>query len=129
MQAEENDKKGKLRVAVEDYKTALALDPDHVAHNVHLHLGLCKLLVKLGRGKDALISCTEVITIDEENTEALVQRGEAKLLTEDWEGAVADMKAAAEKSPQVTVVFDFELDYIIHVLCSFMFVTIEMPIF
>nr|XP_043631316.1 dnaJ protein P58IPK homolog [Erigeron canadensis] len=98
--AEENEKKGKLRVAVEDYKAALALDPNHVAHNVHLHLGLCKLLVKLGRGKDALNACTEVLTIDEEHTEALVQRGEAKLLTEDWEGAVADIKAAAEKSPQ-----------------------------
>ncbi|KAD5961801.1 hypothetical protein E3N88_13274 [Mikania micrantha] len=98
--AEENEKKGKLRVAVEDYKAALALDPDHVAHNVHLHLGLCKLLVKLGRGKDALNTCTEVLTIDEEHIEALVQRGEAKLLTEDWEGAVADIKAAAEKSPQ-----------------------------
>ncbi|PWA51945.1 P58IPK-like protein [Artemisia annua] len=98
--AEDNEKKGKLRVAVEDYKAALALDPNHVAHNVHLHFGLCKLLVKLGRGKDALNSCTEVLTIDEEHVEALVQRGEAKLLIEDWEGAVADMKAAAEKSPQ-----------------------------
>ncbi|XP_023767837.1 dnaJ protein P58IPK homolog [Lactuca sativa] len=98
--AEENEKKGKLRVAVEDYKSALALDPDHVAHNLHLHFGLCKLLVRLGRGKDALNACTEVLTIDEEHVEALVQRGEAKLLTEDWEGAVADIKSAAEKSPQ-----------------------------
>lgn len=73
MQAEENEKKGKLRVAVEDYKAALALDPDHVAHNVHLHFGLCKLLVRLGRGKDALNACTEVLTIDEEHIEALVQ--------------------------------------------------------
>lgn len=29
------------------------------------------------------------------------QRGEAKLLTEDWEGAVEDLKAAAQKSPEV----------------------------
>ncbi|XP_076889243.1 dnaJ protein P58IPK homolog B-like [Bidens hawaiensis] len=98
--AEDNAKKGKLRVAVEDYKSALALDPDHVAHNMHLYLGLCKLLVKLGRGKDAINACTEVLTVDEEHTEALVQRGEAKLLTEDWEGAVADIKSAAEKSPR-----------------------------
>ena len=73
MQAEDNEKKGKLRVVVEDYKATLALDPNHVAHNVHLHFGLCKLLVKLGRGKDALNSCTEVLTIDEEHVEALVQ--------------------------------------------------------
>jgi hypothetical protein len=29
------------------------------------------------------------------------QRGEAKLLSEDWEGAVQDLKEAAQKSPQV----------------------------
>ncbi|KAL6141980.1 hypothetical protein ACLB2K_060265 [Fragaria x ananassa] len=98
--AEDNEKKGRLRVAVEDFKAALAMDPNHLAHNVHLHLGLCKLLVKLGRGKDALSSCNEALNIDEELLEALVQRGEAKLLTEDWEGAVEDLKSAAQKSPQ-----------------------------
>ncbi|GAV64694.1 DnaJ domain-containing protein/BTAD domain-containing protein/TPR_11 domain-containing protein [Cephalotus follicularis] len=100
--AEDNVNKGKLRLAVDDFKGALALDPNHLAHNVHLHLGLCKVLVKLGRGKDALSSCSEVLDIDEELIEALVQRGEAKLLTEDWEGAVEDLKSAAQKSPQDT---------------------------
>ncbi|CAL0309865.1 unnamed protein product [Lupinus luteus] len=98
--AEDNASKGKLRVAVEEFKTALAVDPDHLAHNVNLHLGLCKVLVRLGRGKDALNSCSEALKINEELTEALVQRGEAKLLTEDWEGAVEDIKSAAQKSPQ-----------------------------
>ncbi|GKV05657.1 hypothetical protein SLEP1_g17643 [Rubroshorea leprosula] len=98
--AEDNVNKGKLRLAVEDFKGALALDPNHLAHNVHLHLGLCKVLVKLGRGKDALSCCSEALNIDGELTEALVQRGEAKLLTEDWEGAVEDLQAAAQKSPQ-----------------------------
>lgn len=65
--------KGKLRVAIEDYKGALALDPYHLAHNVRLHLGLCKVLVRLGRGKDALSSCSEALNIDEELLEALVQ--------------------------------------------------------
>lgn len=73
VQADDNVNKGKLRVAVEDYKAALALDPNHLAHNVHLHLGLCKLLVKLGRGKDALTSCDEALSIDGELLDALVQ--------------------------------------------------------
>lgn len=73
IQAEDNVNKGKLRVAVEDFKAALALDPNHTAHNVHLHLGLCKVLVKLGRGKDALSSCTDALKIDGELNEALVQ--------------------------------------------------------
>ncbi|KAG2603616.1 hypothetical protein PVAP13_5KG781800 [Panicum virgatum] len=58
--AEDNAAKGKLRLSAEDYKTALAMDPEHTAYN----------------------------------------RGEAKLLSEDWEGAVQDLKEAAQKSPQ-----------------------------
>ncbi|KAK1265400.1 Chaperone protein dnaJ 6 [Acorus gramineus] len=98
--AEDNVEKGKLRLAVEDFKAALALDPSHTTHNVHLHLGLCKVLVKLGRGKDAVNSCSEALDIDGELIEALTQRGEAKLLIEDWEGAVDDLKNAAQRSPQ-----------------------------
>nr|QEG03093.1 putative DnaJ protein P58IPK B isoform X1 [Cymbidium ensifolium] len=98
--AEDNAEKGKLRVAVEDFKSALALDPSHTAHNVNLYLGLCKVLVKLGRGKDAINSCTEALNIDEELAEALIQRGEAKLIVEDWEGAVEDLQTAAKKSPE-----------------------------
>ncbi|EPS59952.1 hypothetical protein M569_14852, partial [Genlisea aurea] len=98
--AEDNASKGKLRLAVEEYRAALAMDPNHSAYNVNLHLGLCKLLVKLGRANDAVASCSEVLEIDDNIVEALVQRGEAKLLLEDWEGAVGDIKSAAEKSPQ-----------------------------
>lgn len=87
-------------MAAEDYKAALAMDPDHTLYNVNLYLGLCKTLVKLGRGKEAINSCTEALSIDEELVDALAQRGEAKLLTEDWEGAVEDLKEAAQKSPQ-----------------------------
>lgn len=73
VQAEDNVNKGKLRLAVEEFRAALALDPNHLAHNVHLHLGLCKVLVKLGRGKDALSSCSEALSIDGGLLEALVQ--------------------------------------------------------
>lgn len=58
---------------MEDFRAALATDPNHSAHNVHLHLGLCKVLVKLGRGKDAVKSCTEALDINGELDEALVQ--------------------------------------------------------
>ena len=73
LQAEDNAAKGKLRMAVEDFRAALALDPIHTAHNVHLHLGLCKVLVDLGRGNDAVNSCTEALEIDGELVEALFQ--------------------------------------------------------
>lgn len=73
MQAEDNASTGKLRLAAEEYKVALAMDPNHSAHNVHLHLGLCKVQVKLGRGNDAVKSCTEALEIDRDFVEALVQ--------------------------------------------------------
>ena len=73
MQAEDNAAKGKLRLSAEDYKTALAMDPDHTAYNVHLYLGLCKTLVKLGRGNEAVSSCTEALNIDSDLVDALIQ--------------------------------------------------------
>ncbi|KAK8960030.1 hypothetical protein KSP40_PGU016213 [Platanthera guangdongensis] len=71
--AEDNAEKGKLRASVEDFKAALTMDPNHTAHNVNLYLGLCKVLVKLGRGNDAVNTCTEALNIDEELVEALTQ--------------------------------------------------------
>ena len=70
MQAEDNAAKGELRVSAEDYKAALAMDPDHTAYNVHLYLGICKTLVRLGRGKEAISSCTEALKIDGELVDA-----------------------------------------------------------
>ncbi|CAM6043781.1 unnamed protein product [Sphagnum compactum] len=98
--ADEAFEKSKFRTAVEEYTSALEIAPDHTSHNIRLHLGLCKALVKLGRGRDAVTRCSLVLEIDSESLEALVQRGEARLLVEDWEGAVADFKAAVQQSPQ-----------------------------
>ncbi|XP_010490784.1 PREDICTED: dnaJ protein P58IPK homolog [Camelina sativa] len=101
--AEDNANKGKLRVSAEEYKEAIALDPEHTANNVHLYLGLCKVSVRLGRGKDGLNSCNDALNIDGELIEALHQRGEAKLLLEDWEGAVEDLKQAAQNSQDMEI--------------------------
>ncbi|BBN20707.1 hypothetical protein Mp_zg00390 [Marchantia polymorpha subsp. ruderalis] len=98
--ADEAASKGKFRLAVEEYLAALNIAPDHDIHNVKLYMGLCNICVKLGRGKDAVEHCSSVLKINEENLDALVQRGEAKLLIEDFEGAVADLKEAVQKSPQ-----------------------------
>ncbi|CAM6124812.1 unnamed protein product [Calypogeia fissa] len=98
--ADEAFSKGKFRVAIDEYTEALAIAPDHNSHNEKLYLALCKASVKLGRGKDALKHCSSVLELNEESLEAFFQRGEAKLLLEDWEGAVADFKQAVERSPQ-----------------------------
>lgn len=51
IQAEDNANKGKLRAAVEDYRAAIALDRDLVAHNIHLHLGLVRSWSSLDGGR------------------------------------------------------------------------------
>jgi hypothetical protein len=73
LQADEAFEKSKFRTAVEEYTLALEIAPDHTSHNIRLHLGLCKALVKLGRGRDAVTRCSLVLEIDSESLEALVQ--------------------------------------------------------
>ncbi len=73
LQADEAFEKSKFRTAVEEYTSALEIAPDHTSHNIRLHLGLCKALVKLGRGRDAVTRCSLVLEIDSESLEALVQ--------------------------------------------------------
>ncbi len=73
LQADEAFEKSKFRTAVEEYTSALEIAPDHTSHNIRLHLGLCKALVKLGRGRDAVTRCSLVLELDSESLEALVQ--------------------------------------------------------
>lgn len=73
-QAEEALEKSKFRTSVEAYNAALEIIPDHNIHNIKLNIGLCKALVKLGRGKDAVTRCTQVLEM-EESQEALEQVG------------------------------------------------------
>lgn len=98
--AEEALAKSKLRAAADEFQSALLVDPDHSAHNVKLFLGLCKTLVKLSRGKDALQACSSALEIDEELVEALTNRAEAHIILEELDAAVVDYKAARELAPQ-----------------------------
>lgn len=56
--------------------------------------------MKVGKGQDALRECGAFLEIDGGSLEGLVQRAEARLLVEDFEGAVVDYKAAVQKNPQ-----------------------------
>lgn len=98
--AEDLADKSKFRMAVEEFKAALEMDPEHLAFNVNLHLGLCKVLVKLGRAKDAVSSCSSALETNSELVEALIKRGEAKILLEEWESAVEDLKLVINKDHQ-----------------------------
>jgi DnaJ family protein C protein 3 len=47
-----------------------ASNPGHALYNGHLYLGVCKTLVKLGRGNEAINGCTKALRIDEELVDA-----------------------------------------------------------
>eukprot|EP00898_Chlorokybus_atmophyticus_P005246 jgi/Chlat1/5722/Chrsp38S05564 len=91
---------GKHAAAVDDFKSALEVDPEHTLMNLELLIGLCKSQVKLKKAKDALQSCNQALEIDSEQLEAIIERGEAKLLLEDYESAIQDFRNAKEKNPQ-----------------------------
>ncbi|CAI5468901.1 unnamed protein product [Closterium sp. Yama58-4] len=90
----------KYRKAADEFKAALEIIPDHKQHNMKLHLGLCKSLVKLGRGKEAALACSEVLAVDNDHFDALLLRGEARIATEEWEGALGDFKHAHQLNQQ-----------------------------
>jgi hypothetical protein len=73
LQADEALEKSKFRTAVEAYVAALEIVPDHDLHNIKLNMGLCKALVQLGRGKDAVMRCSLVLEMDGAALEALEQ--------------------------------------------------------
>ena len=73
LQADEALEKNKFRSAVEAYLAALEVVPDHDLHNIQLNMGLCKALVKLGRGKDAVMRCSLVLEMDSSYLDALAQ--------------------------------------------------------
>eukprot|EP00271_Cylindrocystis_brebissonii_P014374 TRINITY_DN35716_c0_g1_i1.p1 TRINITY_DN35716_c0_g1~~TRINITY_DN35716_c0_g1_i1.p1 ORF type:complete len:500 (+),score=130.81 TRINITY_DN35716_c0_g1_i1:632-2131(+) len=98
--AEEAVRSHKLRVAVEEFEAALKVDPAHATHNLKLYVGLCKVCVKLERKEAALAACNSALEIDGDNMEAVMNRGEARLLLEEWDAAVADFKKARDLDPQ-----------------------------
>lgn len=48
----------------------------------------------MGKTSDAIKSCTDVLGVDENDIEALCDRGEAYLLDENYDAAIKDFQAA-----------------------------------
>lgn len=94
--ANEFVQKHKYRDAIEEFKAALQIIPDHALHNVKLQLGLCRAYVKLSRGSLAAEACDVVLAAEPDNFEARMERGEARLMMEEWEAAKQDFMHARE---------------------------------
>lgn len=90
----------KFRQAADEFKLALEIIPDHSSHNLHLHVGLCRCLGRLGRHKQAEEACSRALEGDGEMFDALLMRGESRLALEEWEGAMGDFKHAHQLNQQ-----------------------------
>lgn len=83
--------------AVDYCDTILELAKDtHYLLEMDQRLHKCRALNELEKGKEALIQCNIVVENEPHNLEAWMQRGEAKIHLEDFDGAIADYEKAVE---------------------------------
>lgn len=98
--AEENLKASKFQEALQDFETALLLEPSSEFVTPKLFLGKCKALVSLKQPSQAVEACTKAIELDGQLLDAYLQRAEAHLLDSDYDKALHNFQKAREIQPQ-----------------------------
>jgi len=98
--AEEYMRVGKFRDAISEYEDALRIDQEAREINKKNWLGLCKAQARLGKRKEALQSCDNVLIIDANNYDAVAQKAEIYLVMEDWQAAVNEARKAKDMNNQ-----------------------------
>jgi len=89
--------KGDINGAINEFKTALRLDPSNV--NVHNSLGVCYGIV--GNFEDAKLEFEETIRLDPEETMAVYNLGLVHLLSDNKEKALEYFLEAAEQAEDI----------------------------
>jgi len=98
--AEKELKSGQLEEALESFHKGAKLDPEQQLFAGKMHLGRCKVLLKLKRFKEAVQACSDTMNIPEDRhnkeqrIETLLSRAEAMQGLEEWEEAVRDCERA-----------------------------------
>lgn len=98
--ADENTRQNKFAEALQDYETALQLEPNSEFVTPKLLLGKCKSHVGLKQANEAIKACTQALEQDSGMIDAHFQRAEAHLLLEDYDKALHDYNKAREIQPQ-----------------------------
>lgn len=86
--------------ALEDFETALTLEPDSQFVTPSLHLSKCKCYLKLKDIAKTLEACNKAIEWDDSLVDAYINRAEAQMLAEDYDKAIHEWQKAREKQPQ-----------------------------
>eukprot|EP01095_Lingulamoeba_sp_RSL-Kostka_P003844 TRINITY_DN1494_c0_g1_i1.p1 TRINITY_DN1494_c0_g1~~TRINITY_DN1494_c0_g1_i1.p1 ORF type:complete len:483 (+),score=174.80 TRINITY_DN1494_c0_g1_i1:178-1626(+) len=58
-----------------------------------------RVLVELKKSSEAIVACNKALELDPSLVEALIWRGDAHMLKEDWDAAYRDFQSAKQKSP------------------------------
>lgn len=96
---EELMKKNHWEEAVQKISAAKELNEGNMDRLKSLSLNECQCLTNLKKFSAAVESCTQVLSIESANTEALKLRASARVSLEDFEGAVSDYEAAVRINP------------------------------
>ncbi|ETI41484.1 hypothetical protein F443_13287 [Phytophthora nicotianae P1569] len=94
--AEDAMQRGAHAEAVEEWQSALEVDPDHSAMNKEFFLQLCTSELHLKHFKEARDACEKTVAIDNGYALAFAKLSEAQIGLELYEDAVRSAKRAAE---------------------------------
>jgi len=103
--AEENMRANKFQEALQDFETAIQLEPASAFVTPKMYLGKCKAHVQLKQATHAVDACTRVAELEgggggQIMVEAYLQRAEAYLLLDDYDQALHNFHKARELQPQ-----------------------------
>ncbi|KAE9040730.1 hypothetical protein PR003_g5058 [Phytophthora rubi] len=94
--AEEAMQRGAHAEAVEDWQSALDVDPDHSVMNKEFYLQLCTSELHLKHFSEARGACEKAVHIDDNFAQAFANLSEAQIGLELYEDAVRSAKRASE---------------------------------
>jgi len=97
---EEKLAQNQAKEALEDFETALNLEPDYQFVTPSLYLSKCKCYLKLRDVAKTLEACNKAIEWDDSLVDAYINKAEAQMLAEDYDKAIFEWQKAREKQPQ-----------------------------
>jgi len=86
--------------ALEDFETALSLEPESHFVTPGLYLSKCKCYLKLKDVTKTLEACNKALEWDDSLVDAYINKAEAQMLAEDYDKAIHEWQKAREKQPQ-----------------------------
>lgn len=98
--ADENLRQNKFEEALQDFETAIQLEPASDQLTPQLWLGKCKSHVGLKQSAPAVDACSQALALESSLIEAHLQRAEAYLLVDELDKALHDYHKARELQPQ-----------------------------